>query len=219
MTKGRLTTNRGAHDLLTTDRFTPTVTWFAQVDQASTSLATKELFGQVRSGVVILTGHLGVMRIVKDEVDGADNLNGTLVDDTGTLEASWDTWEMVEQFNKSGIHSWDTSFRRYSTYRPISGSAASLHSSDVFFVPVRKMKADHHDWDYEVPVLTGLFLLPTGSKNGYYKRVGQFEFSERVVQRDEADKVFDHLTRSTGLTDPRYFVSKQKRGRYTIAIV
>ena len=80
------------------------------------------------------------------------------------------------------------------------------------------MDADANEADYEMPMLTGLLLLPIGKHNGVYRRVGQFEMSRQWIHGGEEDMI-EHLSKSTGLPDQKCFVSKHKRGRYTICIV
>jgi hypothetical protein len=164
---------------------------------------------------MVLAGHLGVLRINKDNSETADGPYGTLVSDKGTLGASWDTKELEVRFGKSHR---ETSYWRYSTYGTRRRSTAKPHTLDVFYVSVRIMNADPDLYDWSTPYLTGLLLLPTGMQDGEYYRVGQFEYCNRS-KAPEYIALFDHLTPSTRIVDKRYFVSKQKRGQYTISVI
>lgn len=79
------------------------------------------------------------------------------------------------------------------------------------------MDADPDGKGYGPPILTGLFLLPTGDKKGMFRRVAQFELSGHWIHPHE--ETFEALSKSTVLLDNRLYVSKHKRGQYTICVV
>lgn len=161
-----------------------------------------------------LTGRLGVFRIDKEKLGNPVNGNGNLIRTQRWVVASWDTQELEAIFGKSGQN---TVLWRYSTYGTGKGSSGSMNSLDVFYLPVRVMDADPDESDYELPMLTGLLLLPTGKQKGLYRRVGQFELSEQWLRGGKES--IEPLTESTSILDTRFFVSKHKHGQYTICIV
>ncbi len=192
----------------------------AKVDHASIQLAETGKYGQARSGILTMTGRLGVLRIVKD-VPESSTKSGVNQDanrgpekERQWFSASWDTQELAERFGSPGFY---TYVQHHSTYGTGKGARGTLHPLDVFFVPVRVMDSDPDDYDYEQPMLTGLLLLPTGNKKGTFRRIGQFELSGHWIRPHE--EAFEYLSKSTVLLENRWYVSKHKGGQYTICIV
>lgn len=188
----------------------------AKVDDVSVQLAETGEYGQAQSGTLTLTGRLGVLRIVKNVSNDKDHQDADRNPESKKLwiAASWDTQELAEQFGTSGQR---TYVKHHPTYWTRKGARLSMHPLDVFFVPVRVMDADPDEHDYEQPMLTGLLLLPTGDKKGTFRRVGQFELSGHWMRPYE--EAFETLSKSTARLDSELYLSKDKRGRYTIRIV
>ncbi len=188
----------------------------SKVDDVSVQLAKTGEYGQAQSGTLTLTGRLGVLRIVKTPTNagGHKDADGNPESKKLWIVPSWDTQELAEQFGTSGQR---TYVKRYPTYWTRKGTKLSMHPLDVFFVPVRVMDSDPDESDYEQPMLTGLLLLPTGDKKGTFRRVGQFELSGHWMRPYE--EAFETLSKSTARLDSELYLSKDKRGRYTIRIV
>jgi hypothetical protein len=191
------------------------VTWFTHVDDATVQLADTGSFGQVRSGIVTLTGRLGVFRIDRDKTESEPAGNGTFDLTKRWISASWDTTEIMANFGKSG----ETDVWRYITYG--ISSEAPLHALDVFYMPFRIMEADPDENDYERPMLTGVLLLPVGDgRRGVFRRVGQYEMSEFWDRpEDEGESLIEVLSESTSIADGRFYVARRKKRTYTIYIV
>ena len=183
------------------------------MDDASVQLAETGKFGQAKSGFLTLTGRLGVFRIDKENQDHPVSGNGNLIRTKRWVLASWDTQELEAALRGSvrNINLW-----RYSTYGNGKDSSGSSNSLDVFYMPFRVMEADAGGYDYEMPMVTGLLLSPTGKQKGLYRRIGQFELSQQWLSKEES---IEPMTESTSILDKRFFVSKHKRGQYTICIV
>jgi hypothetical protein len=186
------------------------ITWLSRVDLASVRLAGKEEFGQVRSGVLHMTGRLGVFRI---DVEGRGDLaseEGDLIPTKGQIYPSWDTKEIEEIFGQSQrkVFLW-----RYTRYGIENGANGEVDPLDVFYLPVKIMAADPDGTDLETPILTGLLLLPTGKK-GQFRRVGQFEAFKRWHENE-----IETLTETTRILDPRFFLSRHKHGVYCVSII
>ncbi|KAL2136225.1 hypothetical protein VTI74DRAFT_4855 [Chaetomium olivicolor] len=202
------------------NRIAGDITWMAKVDDVSVQLAETGKYGQAQSGILTLTGRLGVFRIVKNgpenSANDGDNQDTNRSPESKTLWiiASWDTQELAEKFGTSGPR---TYVQHHSTYGTGKGARRSMHPLDIFFVPVRVMDADPDGHDFEQPMLTGLLLLPTGNKKGMFRRIGQFELSGHWIHPHE--EAFESLSKSTVLLDNRLYVSKHKRGQYTIRMV
>ena len=182
----------------------------------SVQLAETGEYGQAQSGTLTLTGRLGVLRIVKNSANDGDHQDASGMPESKKLwiAPSWDTQELAEQFGTSGQR---TYVQHHSTYWTRKGARRSMHPLDVFFVPVRVMDSDPDGADYEQPMLTGLLLLPTGDKKGMFRSVGQFELSGHWIRPHE--EAFESLSKSTAHLDNTLYVSKHKRGQYTICIV
>lgn len=191
------------------------MTWFTHVDDAAVKLTDTGSFGQVRSGLVTLTGRLGVFRIDHDKTDTTPGGNGAFDIKKRWIKASWDTTEIMDNFGKSG----DTDVWRYTTYG--ISSEAPPHALDVFYMPFRIMEADPDEYDYERPMLTGVLLLPVGDRRrGIFRRVGQFEMSEFWDRPEETgESLIDVLSEPTSIVDSRFYVSRRKKSTYTICIV
>jgi hypothetical protein len=192
------------------------ITWLARVDRVSVQLASTEPFGQVKSGLLTLTGHLGVFRIKQSGHDAApSDVAGNLDPTDLQISASWDTKDpSLPQSSSPRTLDLNLAIWRYTTYHGLNRSTNPL--IDVFYMPVRLMDADANEADYEAPVVTGLLLTPLGGRNGYYRRIGQFELAEQWLPRGQT---VEAMTRSTGIADRRFFVEKHKRGKYTICVV
>jgi hypothetical protein len=163
---------------------------------------------------MILTGRLGVFRIEKGKLDSQIHGNGNIIPIKQWIAASWDSQELEAIYGKTGRH---TYLWCYSTYGTARGPGKGLNPFDVFYMSVRIMDADPDTSDYERPMLTGLLLLPTGKRNGQYRRVGQFELSEHWFKHEKES--IEPLTGSTGIMDKRFYMSKHKHGQYTISVV
>jgi hypothetical protein len=163
-----------------------------------------------------MIGRLGVLRINKDRLEDAGSGNGNIIHEKHWINIYWDTQELEATFGKtySGSSVW-----RYSTYGTNRNVSEGLNPLDVFYLPVRIMDSDPDGSDYESPMLTGLLLLPTGKHKGEYRRVGQFELSERSLPYDQREESFKPLTKPTGLMDGRFYLAKQKHGQYTFNVV
>ncbi|KAL7755761.1 hypothetical protein ACKLNR_014288 [Fusarium oxysporum f. sp. zingiberi] len=191
------------------------ITWMAKVDGVSVRPAKTGKYGHALSGILALTGRLGVFRIVKNEPENSVNVNGSLGSKRPWIQASWDTQELAEKFGASEPR---TYVQHHSTYGTEKGTRRGMHPLDIFFAPVRVMDADPDRYDYEQPMLTGLLLLPTGNKKGTFRRVGQFELSGHWKRPHE--EAFEYLAKSTVLLDNRLYLSRHiKREQYTIRVV
>ncbi|ORY57732.1 uncharacterized protein BCR38DRAFT_501249 [Pseudomassariella vexata] len=189
------------------------LTWISKVNQAQvTPLGSRE-FGQVKSGCLTITGRLGVFRIDKSKTMTNPPVNGKgkLVSKKTWIAASWDTLETEAVFGPSGR----TELWRYTEYgtQGNSKTKAKANQLNVFCLPTRIMNADPVNIDYEAPMLTGLLLLP-GGKNGYYRRIGQYEVSEHWEDGSVAA-----FTNKTTLLDSSLYISKDKKGNFKIVIV
>jgi hypothetical protein len=157
-----------------------------------------------------MTGRLGVLRIDKKKSENAGSYDESLINIKRRVIASWDTVEIEKVFGESGyIELW-----RYSEYGTAKGMKQKPDSLDVFYLPVRVMDAVPYVGDFEYPVLTGLLLLPTGKKNGQFRRVGQFE-----IPKDLDTNSIAPFTNKTNVLDQRFFMSKDKKGNFTVSIV
>lgn len=74
----------------------------AKVDGVSVRLIETGKYGHARSGILILTGRLGVLRIIKNEPENSVNANGSPESKRPWIEASWDTQVLAEKFAASG---------------------------------------------------------------------------------------------------------------------
>lgn len=167
-------------------------------------------YGQISSGCLTLTGRLGVFKLNEGDPSDPETGNGSIVNNKRSVKISWDTTELKQTFPGSG---W-TDLWRYSEYGSAKQRKPKLDPFDVFYLPVRVMDADPDVLDYERPMLTGLTLLPTGKKNGQFRRTGQFEISNHWIK----DSVTP-FTNPTNILDPRFYVSKHKNGEYVISII
>ncbi|KAL2064515.1 hypothetical protein VTL71DRAFT_3652 [Oculimacula yallundae] len=186
------------------------ITWLSKVDSAQTCFAGPDEFGQVRSGILHITGRLGVFRIEKAASNDPAPQDEKLLTTNMELDISWDTVEVEDRFGKS---SKGTCVGCYSQYGFGHGPSIEDGLLDVFYLPVRIMTADPNSCYAERPMLTGLLLLPTGDK-GQFRRVGQ---SERVVFQGEDD--WEGLTETTNILDARFFSTRQNHGEYSISVV
>ncbi|KAG4442991.1 hypothetical protein IFR05_001522 [Cadophora sp. M221] len=138
------------------------ITWFSKVDLARVCLAGTDEFGQVRSGVLHITGPLSVVRIDKESSHNPDAGDEDLILLKIQANILWDTKEVEETFGKSHRN---TNKRRYSRYDTKKRASEEVNPLDVFYLPVRIMEAADPCSNFsERPVLTGLLLLPTGQK-------------------------------------------------------
>jgi len=125
------------------------------------------------------------------------------------VDVSWDNIEIEFVFGKSGA----TTLWQYTQY----GSTATEDTEsnqvplDVFYLPVRQMKSDFCNENYEQPTVSGLLLLPTGER-GQFRRVGQFE----IWEDDEGDLAA--FTDTTTVIDRRFYMAKDENGDVTVAI-
>src|SRR5277367_3675366 len=65
------------------DRIPGDIKWLARVVKAETKLASNDIFGQVSSGTLTLTGLLGVFRINKEGIEPPHADNDTVVPTEG----------------------------------------------------------------------------------------------------------------------------------------
>jgi hypothetical protein len=186
------------------------IQWLSKVDKVDVQPSSNDVFGQVRSGNLTLTGRLGVFRINKGGFQKPGDM-GNIIGTERLVRTSWDTLDAEKQYGESG----KTRLWRYSRYGNAKGPRMKQHQLDVFSLPVRIMDADATEVDYEMPLLTGLLLLPTGKKQGQFRRVGQFEITEQWW----GGNVITPFTNETNIVDERFFVFKHKNGDYTISIV
>lgn len=197
------------------------------MDDVSVQLASAGKFGQVQSGLLMVTGHLGVFRIDKENKEDLPvDANGTLFPTKRSIAASWDTKELEAT---SSVYSVNTNLWRYSTYGDSNGKGKgkdkgkgsggkTANALDVFYMPFRVMDADANEADYEMPMLTGLLLSPTGKGKGVYRRIGQLELSEQWHTASKENSL-EAMTESTNILDQRFFTAKHKRGQYSICII
>jgi hypothetical protein len=157
-----------------------------------------------------MTGRLGIFRINKDGSSLPDPGDVTIVHTQRRVDVYWDTIALRKKYGKSG----ETKVWRYCEYISPKASKSNKWLLDVFYLPVRIMHADPYTYDYERPMLTGLLLLPTGKKNGQFRRVGVYELSEFSVENGIAP-----LINTTQQINPTYFVSRGKNYKYTIEII
>lgn len=130
------------------------IQWLSKVDKVDVQPSSNDVFGQVRSGNLTLTGRLGVFRINKGGFQKPGDM-GNIIGTERLVRTSWDTLDAEKQYGESG----KTRLWRYSRYGNAKGPRMKQHQLDVFSLPVRIMDADATEVDYEMPLLTGLLLL------------------------------------------------------------
>lgn len=195
------------------------IEWFCEVDavavepaEPSEGLVEPE-YGQFQSGTLTLTGRLSVLRLPRDGTDRPGSRIGKLHEEERHIRAHWDLLETQEMY---GLQTIVTAVWKYSTYGTPGDIPATAHVDpmDVFYMPFRIMDWDPDGRDYDGLMLTGLLLRPTGSRQGEYCRIGQFEMSEHWVEKSVRP-----LVDTTEILDEHLFVSRGREGRYIITVV
>jgi hypothetical protein len=187
------------------------IKWLSKVGDAQMQLVGSDEFGQVSSGCLTMTGRLGVFRIDKEKSGNAGSNNEILVNIQRWVKVSWDTVEIEKVFGKPG----DTVLWRCSQYGTAKGTKLKRDSLDVFYLPVRIMDTNRDTHGFEIQMLTGLPLLPTGKKYGQFRRVGQFE----TLYDWDTINYIGPFTNKSNVLDERFFMSKHKNGDFTVSIV
>ncbi|KAK5692283.1 hypothetical protein LTR17_025412 [Elasticomyces elasticus] len=188
------------------------IRWLARVESCEVKTITPNLFGQVASGSLVITGPLSVLKLhVYPPQSGVQK--DTLEACEGWATISWDCKETQEQFSCESVHIvW-----KYEVYDAPAHETSS-YRSDVFFMPIRIMHHNDVEWHTERVRLHGLLLLPWTAARGTYQRIG-------LVTIDVAKYggVFGSWTREytygTMIMDRRLYQSAQENGEYTIIIV
>jgi hypothetical protein len=115
-----------------------------------------------------------------------------------------------EVFGISG----DMEVWRYTTFGTSKRPQPEFDALDVFYLSVRVMGRDPYTIGSETPILRGLLILPTGKKNGQFRRVGMFEVCDHFKTLPLGD-----FTCATDISDSRFFKTRHENGGYTVSIV
>ncbi|KAK5674383.1 hypothetical protein LTS10_012967 [Elasticomyces elasticus] len=186
------------------------IEWLARVVSCETKTITPNLFGQVASGSLVVSGPLIVLKVTEDKYPRPNMRRDVLEACKHGADIFWDSKESHERFGrKSTSPIWN-----YRTYH--AGPAGN--GDDVFFMPFRIMQYDYLICDWEAPMLNGLLLLPCTEARGTYQRVGQLTISGHR-ERDAFEEEKRPLQSGTEITDHRLYQSALKNGEYTITIV
>jgi Heterokaryon incompatibility protein (HET) len=189
------------------------IEWYTQVIEAATKAASGNIYGQIGSGSLKMTGRLGVLRIKKDDAPLPDPADENLVHIERQARIHWDTQDLEHQYCPSGDHVvW-----RYTTYTtPASTTQCVSRYLDVFVMPVRIMEEDPDGRDWEAPLLVGLLLLPTRKRKGQYRRVGLIE----ATQHWYGDNAVKPFTNTTKIRETAFFAAAgDAEGEYVVEIV
>ncbi|KAK5704437.1 hypothetical protein LTR97_003455 [Elasticomyces elasticus] len=195
------------------------IKWLARIESCKVKTITPNLFGQVASGSLVITGPLVVLKLSVDE-EPEPEVCGDMLEACGRgnevdgADIFWDSLELYELFGNKRRHSaW-----KYKIYHAAPTHDTSSYGEDMFFMPIRLMDYNYNQWDYEAPMLQGLLLLPCPGVRGTYQRIGHLTLSEH--QMPEALNKWQRILRSgTKIADRKFFQSALKNGEYTIVIV
>jgi hypothetical protein len=172
------------------------ITWLSTVDDAQVQPSGNDEFGPIKSGALTITGPLGIFRI--NRYGGFQHIprSGNLDDSKDLLvDGWWDTTDYTRIFGKSGY----TCLRKYPAYGGTEESQTEANLLDVFYLPIRAVYTDT-----KTELLSGLLLLPTGKKEGQFRRVGIFETGTTF-----GDGPIHEFMGKTDIFDSRFF--KRKR--------
>jgi hypothetical protein len=135
--------------LLTGRRELSEIKWLARIESVRVKTITPDLFGQVASGSLVITGPLGVLKVTEDK-SPKSNMRGDVLEacDHGA-DIFWDSKEFHERFGSKRT----SAIWNYKTYHAAPARNASSYGDDVFFMPIRIMDYDYYNYDYEVPML------------------------------------------------------------------
>jgi len=151
---------------------------------------TDNLFGQVTSGSLLITGPLGVLNITKEKTPNPKIRRDVLEACDHHADTPWETKETQAPFGNISLSKCEFAVWQYKTYLLLGHWQSDR---DVFFIPVRMMYYDYYKHDYEAPMLQGLLLLPSTDARGTYQRVGQltafdaFKGGKRPFPRHDKD--------------------------------
>ncbi|KAK4888739.1 hypothetical protein LTR27_012386 [Elasticomyces elasticus] len=195
------------------------IKWLARIESCNVKTITPNLFGQVASGSLVITGPLVVLKVTEDE-DPEPEVCDDMLEACGHghevdgADIFWDSKELHGLFGDKRRHSvW-----KYKTYHAAPACDTSSYGEDMFFMPIRLMDYDYNQWNYEAPMLQGLLLLPCPGVRGTYQRIGHLTLSEHQMR--EALNTWKRLLGSgTKIVDRRFYRSALKNGEYTISIV
>ena len=185
------------------------IEWLARIDKVEIDLTGQNPFGLVTSGLLQLTGRLGVLNLQSKDKENHRQDDGLSQQITG-IYLHWDTTETASQYRSQE----DLVVRKHITFR--ADPYTIDENNAVLCMPLRIMGYDFINHDYEAPFLQGLLLRRVENTVGYYRRIGLFSISDQVsLHRDSVSKARDE----TDIRDTASYVSRTENGQYTIVIV
>lgn len=200
--------------LLTGRRELSEIKWLARVESVRVKTITPDLFGQVASGSLVITGPLGVLKVTENK-SPKPNMPGDVLEACDhSADIFWDSKDLHKRFGGERT----SAIWSYKTYHAAPARNASSYGDDVFVMPLRIMDYDYFNYDYEAPMLQGLLLLPCADAQGTYRRVGQLTISAHA-HREAFEGGKWPLQSKTKIVSPRLYQSAWENGEYNISVV
>ena len=191
------------------------IKWLSHIESAQVTRVNDNPFGQVSSGELVITGPLKVLHF-RDKKLEAHPRSDILQNCPYSTDIFLDTHPSIDE----QISNWNQqimSILQYTAYPAIG--AAPAGGRDVFFMPFRILDWDYNNWDYEVPLLQGLLLLPCCTETpGTYQRVGLLAVSAHA-QRATFEGGIWPFQAKTRILDSRLYQSIWSNGDCTVRIV